>query len=142
MSEWQFSTESLTWQVDVQNVILKCTRLYIQIIQIKQMTRVALNTFLYKRKQSLKLNYERITEQFWQNLQSCLSNKIENITPFNTHQILTYKKMTFSYTVNIIVIKGRYHIHICKWKNQKPSLIYFKNELKILFFSLDTLGHL
>lgn len=64
---------------------------------------------------------------------------MENITPFNTHQIVIYKNYfdkEISHMVNIIVIKGKYHIHIFKWTNQKPSLICFKNEMKILFFSL------
>lgn len=29
--------------------------------------------------------------------------------------------------VNIIIIMGKYHIHSCKWKNQKPSLTWFIN---------------
>ncbi len=32
--------------------------------------------------------------------------------------------------VNIIIIMGKYRIHLSKWKNQKPFLNCFKNELK------------
>ena len=81
----------------------------------------------------------RVTGQFWQNLHTWLSSTIQNISPFDMNQILIYKNDTakeISDTINIIMIMGKYHIHACKWKNQRPSLISYKNELKILFSSL------
>ena len=85
----------------------------------------------------------RVTGQFWQNLHTWLSSTIQNISPFDMNQILIYKNDTakeISDTINIIMIMGKYHIHACKWKNQRPSLISYKNELKILFSSLELLA--
>lgn len=81
----------------------------------------------------------RVTSQFWQNLHNWLSTTIENIRPFEMNHILIYKNDTakeISNMINIIIIMGKYHIHACKWKNQRPSLIFFKNELNIFYSSL------
>ena len=71
-----------------------------------------------------------VTSLFWQDVFEWIGNKIENITPFDKHQILLYKdnlSKEFSELVNIIIVLGKYHIHSSKWKNKHPSIVWFKN---------------
>ncbi len=42
--------------------------------------------------------------------------------------------------VNIIIIMGKYHIHKNKWKNSRPNIVCFKNEIKNYVTSLKVLS--
>lgn len=78
-----------------------------------------------------------VTSQFWQNLYNWLNSSIENINPFDMNQILIYKNANeLSDMINIIIIMGKCHLHTCKWKIKKLSLVCFKNKLRSFYSSL------
>ena len=79
-----------------------------------------------------------VTIRFWQDVYHWLNIGINN-SLFNKFQVMIYtegmsKKM--SKMVNIIIIMGKNHIHKDKWKNSKPSIVCFKNEIKNYMTSL------
>lgn len=83
-----------------------------------------------------------VTTNFWQDL--VMNVRIDGITPLSLTQVLynnDFLSKELAMLQNVAIIKGKYHIHKCKWQNKSPSLIVLKVELKsfFLFSSLELL---
>lgn len=81
-----------------------------------------------------------ISEKFWQNVHTWLSNKLSDLEQFTIEDVLFYKsklKKETSLLINLVIIMCKYHLHKSKWKKQLPNLECFKNEFKIYLFSIN-----
>lgn len=85
-----------------------------------------------------------VMQRFCQNPYIWLDSGLENITPCDAHQILIFKDglpKEFSNMINVVMIMGKNHIHSCKWKNQKPSINWFKSVLGKYCSSLQIIAN-
>lgn len=83
-----------------------------------------------------------VSRSFWLEIKNWLSLKISYVPVFEFSHILLYAdnlKSNISDMINIIILMGKYHIHCTKWRNSKPSFLWFIHDFKLFFLSLKKL---
>lgn len=83
-------------------------------------------------------------QSFWNNLLHNLKNNsshCDNLT-FSKQIILfgVEKNIVTDIVIDLVILLAKYHIYICKWKNQKPDLIVFLGVLKSRY-NVEKLSH-
>ncbi|XP_024122537.1 uncharacterized protein LOC112143031 [Oryzias melastigma] len=84
------------------------------------------------------------SKEFWTNIRSWINLKLD-IPHFSISDVLIYMEnldISLVNLINIIILLGKYHIHCCKWRGNKPSFSCFLNEFKLYFKSLKCIKKL